>query len=142
VVYWGVYAGIRRIPTSGGFLTAYTHLSDHKYARYLQALCHAHLRIPTSIFSNTPLAKPILQFHCYTLGLGRGAEPLWPCLAVCLSVCLSTSISPELHARPNFYACYLYSGVRTIHYFVHFFSASMCVLCYVLFCYGRPATMG
>ena len=28
VVYW-VYAGIRRIPTSG-FLTAYTHLSDHK----------------------------------------------------------------------------------------------------------------
>ena len=30
VVYWGVYAGIRRIPTSGVFLTAYTHLSDHK----------------------------------------------------------------------------------------------------------------
>ena len=30
VVYWGVYAGIRRIPTSGFFLTAYTHLSDHK----------------------------------------------------------------------------------------------------------------
>jgi len=27
VVYWGVYAGIRRIPTSGVFLTAYTHLS-------------------------------------------------------------------------------------------------------------------
>jgi len=26
----GVYAGIRRIPTSGVFLTAYTHLSDHK----------------------------------------------------------------------------------------------------------------
>jgi len=26
----GVYAGIRRIPTSGFFLTAYTHLSDHK----------------------------------------------------------------------------------------------------------------
>jgi len=39
----------------------------------------------------------------------------------CLSVCLSTSISPELHARTNFYACYLYSGVRTIHYFLHFF---------------------
>jgi len=30
VVYWGVYTGIRRIPTSGVFLTAYTHLSDHK----------------------------------------------------------------------------------------------------------------
>jgi len=30
VVYWGVYAGLRRIPTSGFFLTAYTHLSDHK----------------------------------------------------------------------------------------------------------------
>jgi len=30
VVHWGVYAGIRRIPTSGFFLTAYTHLSDHK----------------------------------------------------------------------------------------------------------------
>jgi len=30
VVYWGVYAGIRRIPTSGFFLTAYTHLSDDK----------------------------------------------------------------------------------------------------------------
>ena len=30
VVYWGVYAGIRRIPTSGVFLIAYTHLSDHK----------------------------------------------------------------------------------------------------------------
>ena len=30
VVYWGVYAGIRRIPTSWFFLTAYTHLSDHK----------------------------------------------------------------------------------------------------------------
>jgi len=26
----GVYAGIRRIPTSGFFLTVYTHLSDHK----------------------------------------------------------------------------------------------------------------
>jgi len=26
----GVYAGIRRIPTSAVFLTAYTHLSDHK----------------------------------------------------------------------------------------------------------------
>jgi len=26
----GVYAGIRRIPTSGVFLKAYTHLSDHK----------------------------------------------------------------------------------------------------------------
>ena len=30
VVYWGVYTGIRRKPTSGVFLTAYTHLSDHK----------------------------------------------------------------------------------------------------------------
>jgi len=31
VVYWGgVYAGIRRIPTSWVFLTSYTHLSDHK----------------------------------------------------------------------------------------------------------------
>ena len=30
VMYWGGYAGIRRIPTSGFFLTAYTHLSDHK----------------------------------------------------------------------------------------------------------------
>jgi len=30
VVYWGVYAGIWRIPTSRVFLTAYTHLSDHK----------------------------------------------------------------------------------------------------------------
>ena len=38
----GVYAGIRRIPTSGFFLTAYTYFSDR-------------LRIPTSIFSNTPL---------------------------------------------------------------------------------------
>ena len=30
VLGWGVYAGIRRIPTSGGFWTAYTHLSDDK----------------------------------------------------------------------------------------------------------------
>ena len=52
VVYWGVYKGI---PTFGVFLTAFTHLSDHKSAGYLQALCHAPLRIPTSIFSNTPL---------------------------------------------------------------------------------------
>jgi len=29
-VLWGGYAGIRRIPTSGVFLTEYTHLSDHK----------------------------------------------------------------------------------------------------------------
>jgi len=60
IVQWcigGVYAGIRRIPTSGVFLTAYTHLSDHKLAGYLQALRHAPLRIPTSIFSNTPLIE-------------------------------------------------------------------------------------
>ena len=30
VVYWGVYAGIWRIPTSRVLLTAYTHLGDHK----------------------------------------------------------------------------------------------------------------
>ena len=31
VVYWGGgIRGIRRIPTSGVFLIAYTHLSDHK----------------------------------------------------------------------------------------------------------------
>ena len=42
-----------------GFLTAYTHLSDHKEAGYLRALCRAPLRIPTSIFSNTPLTLKV-----------------------------------------------------------------------------------
>jgi len=46
----GVLGGIRGYtPYTNlrGFLTAYTHLSDHP-----------RLRIPTSIFSNTPLETP------------------------------------------------------------------------------------
>ena len=46
-----------------GFLTAYTHLSDYKQAGYLQALRHAALRIPTSIFSNTPLHVVTIHVH-------------------------------------------------------------------------------
>jgi len=54
----GVLGGIRGYTPYTNlrvFLTAYTHLSDHKQAGYLQALRHAPLHIPTSIFSSTPL---------------------------------------------------------------------------------------
>ena len=63
----GVLGGIRgytAYTNLRGFLTAYTHLSDHKEAGYIQALRHAPLRIPTSIFSNTPLTAMMSNTDC------------------------------------------------------------------------------
>ena len=53
-MYWG-YTRVYGVYQPPVFSTAYTHLSDHKEAGYLQALCRTRLRIPTSSFSNTPL---------------------------------------------------------------------------------------
>ena len=51
----GVYAGIRRIPTSGVFWQRIlTSVITNKQGTF-RPFCHAPLRIPTSIFSNTPL---------------------------------------------------------------------------------------